>query len=234
MDPLIHGPLPPPSPAIPYDLDKSSPFEDFLQMFRSPKEFFLLFGERTEFSRWVYLKAVFGLLLFSWLNEFASGGRWISDVFQQIIFILHQPPVTYLFSDSDLSFVQAQLLASMVGVAHLKMALSPFVDLLDTAALAATTALLLPWVDSEKSKESFYSIFLSLCYVRWFFVLGVIPIIGPLICVFVVAILTIQAIRWIGRTTFIKAALVSYGVYWLVLLLMLGLCLGALVFLLFA
>ncbi len=230
MDPLIHGPSGG-SPGAPtsssYDLNSTNPLEDLIQLFRSPRSFFSLFMGGAKFSGWVYAKAVMGLLFFSWLNEFASGGRWVGGSFQEAIGFLQYPPLSTVFRPSDLEAIQSQLLALMVGVSQLKLVISPFIDLFDTAGLAATTTLFLPWMGVPRSKDNFNSIFLALCYVRWFYVLGVIPAIGTIICPMAIAIFTIQAVRWTEQISFMKSFFVTYGVYWLSIFILFALLIGA-------
>lgn len=236
MDKLIHGPqkesdAPPP---VEIDLNHTNPFADLYYLFRSPKSFFVTLS-RTRASTLVFIKALGGLLFFSWLREFLKGPTWIENFAHYNTSFFNDPALQMLLRDVDVEQLKAQIFAFALAVGQLKMILFPIWSLLDVLGIAASVMLFLPLLGVPRERLNFFFFFLAFMYVKWFAVLALIPVVGVALSAIWIAVLTIKVTQWVHGISAFRSFCAAYLMHILsfVVLPLFSLLLGGLLFLLF-
>lgn len=198
------------------NLAVSSPVEDFLWLFRRPSQFFdyFRFDHARPLPAWLIFKALAGFLFFSWLAEFLIGSRWVGDFFQNMLKELDPLLDSPLGGQLDIRALRQQFMLMLVTVSQFKIILSPIWALTEVLGFTASTVLFLPLFGVRRSQVSFYSLFVALVYVRWFWVLALIPIVGPTIAPIAIAVLSIYVVKWLTGLSFWKSFVASTVLYW--------------------
>lgn len=119
-----------------------------------------------------------------------------------------------LFSGTDFTSLKNRLGILAVGVGHFKMLIMPLWHLFDVVGVTASTVLFLPLFGIDRKKVSFYSLFFALVYVRWFYVLDLVPGIGSTLASIVVPVLSIYVVKWVSGLSFWRAFMASALLYW--------------------
>lgn len=202
--------------ALALDIQRSSPAQDFVWLFRKRREFFsyFAFDAARPIDRWVAFKSLLGFFLFSFMASFLTGGRWISDFVREGMLAFDEMSRHPLFSGSDFTQLRNGLGILAVGLGHFKMLIMPLWHLFDVVGVTASTVLFLPLFGVERKKVSFYSLFFALAYARWFYVLELIPGIGSWLASIAVPLLSIYVVKWVSGLSFWRAFMASAVLYW--------------------
>lgn len=212
---------PPPASDELLDLNATSPWVDFWNLFYRPKAFFTYFARVDSVPGWVAIKAVVGLCFLSWLTALVLAPRHFEEISNSIVpFVeaLQQgmlqkfPVFGEAFNAED---VQSRLGVVFLALSQVMVIAKPFVVLFMLLFTAATAYVFLPMVGAPKTRRSFMKIYVAGIFANWYTLVVVVPVVGPWIAFGLEVVFYTLAVKWIHGISFLRAFSALYLLGWL-------------------
>lgn len=213
-----------PSPStaeVVLDLNATSPWMDFWNLFYRPKAFFAYFARVDQVPGWVTIKAVVGLCFLSWLTALVMAPRrfeQISDSIVPLVEALQQGVLQRfpMFGEAlNAEEIQSHLGVFFLAFAQMMVIVKPFMVLFMLLFTAATAYFFLPMVGAPKAKRSFAKIYVAGIFANWYTLVMVVPVLGPWLAFGLEVTFYTLAVKWIHDISFLRAFSALYLLGWL-------------------
>lgn len=210
----------------PYDISQTTPFDDVVALFRSPRAFFESLGRQPNpIAGWVILKALLGHFLISWLVAFVRSADDLKRGAQSLVPLIDEYGVQFQerfsvfgaggFSPDDM---KQGLASALAAGAQAAMVAAPFFSLMLIAFTALTASWFLPMVGVSRARVAPTGrIVLVGIFANWFMLLELLPVGGRFVAVIVEMTMFSLGVAWIHRTSFVRSFLALYVLSWVVL-----------------
>jgi hypothetical protein len=218
-DPLIHGPgldeKAKAGPSTPkgmlWDLEQSSPPQDFLNMIRHPARFFDSIPQNPQ--AFLMAKAFVGAVLLVMLSKFTSSGFRLSMDFDAVEKylpeLLNHSQIKNPFMIPLLKQLESHLKTALAMVGHLSLLFIPIWMLSEVVTKALSLKIFLPLMGPiSREQVSMKRMFVILSYPKWLALFGFIPFTGWLISL-ITFVFTINALRSVYKIHWVKV-IVAY------------------------